>query len=82
MAFDRQALTGNVGAGASAPSLYLYSTNDTLAVVEGADYFNDVADVLEVHDIIQVDGATFGIYTVTTNDGSAVTVTASAYKEA
>ena len=54
MPYLRSDLSGNVGVGAGVPTLFTYSTPDTNAVVGGAGYFNDSADIFEQHDIIKV----------------------------
>jgi len=77
MAFNKKQLSGNIGVGGGISTLYVYSTEDDLATVSGAGYFNASADVLEANDIIQVDGLTFGLYRVVSNDGATVVVSAS-----
>jgi hypothetical protein len=42
------------GGGAAAPGLYHYATNDTLAVVAAANYFDGAADYLQKGAIIIV----------------------------
>jgi hypothetical protein len=42
------------GGGAAAPGLYHYATNDTLAVVAGANYFNSAANYLQKGAVIIV----------------------------
>lgn len=68
----------NIGAAkrGSAPSLYTYATDDTIADVNTAGYFNDLADTLEVNDIIFVahDGGVSIVY-VNSNSGGVVDVT-------
>lgn len=59
---------------------FSYVTNDTKATVEGAGYFNDAADDLNVGDLIKVagdvDGTPFAaMYIVSSNNGSVVEVT-------
>lgn len=75
MPYLRANLSGNVGVGAGVPTVFVYSTEDTNAVVTAANYFNDSADIFEVHDVINVvasDG--LGIYRVVSNDGVTVVV--------
>jgi hypothetical protein len=64
MAFDS---TGFVTVGAAkrgnAPGIYAYKTTDAIADVNTAGYFNDLANTLEVGDLI---------YCVTSTGGTAV----------
>jgi hypothetical protein len=74
-------LIGAIGSsGGNAKKLYTYVTNDTKAVVEAAEYFNDEVSRLNVGDVIMVsgdiDGTPFGAwYVVSGNDGTDVTIT-------
>jgi len=74
MAYNKKKLMGHIGTGAISPTLFLYSTDDTLAVASGADYFNDSADIFKEFDIIQCHALTFGILRVVSNDGTTVVV--------
>mgnify|MGYP003151048714 CR=1 FL=1 len=40
----------------NAPAIHVYKTNDTAAVVNAADYFLDIYQVLEVGDVIYIAG--------------------------
>lgn len=59
MAFNKDGLTV-IGAAKSgnAPALHLYKTTDTQATVNTAGYFNSIATLLKVGDIIFVYDAT------------------------
>lgn len=62
-------------------TLWHYTTPDTAAVVAGAGYFNDAADLLRKGDQIIANTSTAGslvakFYTVTAASSSAVTVAA------
>jgi hypothetical protein len=53
MAFTRTNLSGNVGTGSNAPTLFTYSTTvDNKAAVIAAGYFLGATDMLSVGDII------------------------------
>lgn len=53
MAFDRTNLSGNIGAGSSAPKFFTFTDgSSTKAQVAAADYFLDVTDSLEVGDAL------------------------------
>ena len=62
MAYDKDGLLNVATGGAistgedSVKSIHHYATNDTLAVVEAANYFDDAADFLSPGDIIIVSG--------------------------
>jgi hypothetical protein len=63
--------------GGSGSALWKYVTTDAQTVVRAAGYFNDAANMLNLHDIICVaadtDGTPVVYYTyVNSNDGSAV----------
>lgn len=53
MAFDRSGLY-QVGPGGSGPRLWMYSTEDPIATVNTAAYFNDASSELAVRDVIIV----------------------------
>ena len=75
MAFDRTKLSGNMGVGSLAPTLFTFKdTASTKAQVATADYFLSVYDILAVGDAILAncsDGTMFVIVTASTD----VTVT-------
>jgi len=77
-AFTKATFSGNVGAGSAAPSLYVYGSIDTKAVLIASGYFNDIAGILKVGDQINVTFDTDGtpglapLY-VASNDGTTVT---------
>jgi hypothetical protein len=77
MAFDKDGWA-NIGAAkrGNAPALYTYSTADAIADVNTAGYFNDLADSLEVNDLIFVahSGGVALVY-VASNSGGVVDVT-------
>jgi len=51
-----------------APTIFTYGTTDALTTVDGAGYFNDAADVLQVGDWILVSSSsTYGIQIVNAN---------------
>ncbi len=53
MAFDRTGLSGNIGAGSNAPKFFTYDGSaDTKAAVIADSFFDEIADVLAVGDII------------------------------
>ena len=58
------ALAGQGRAG-DLPALYVYTTTDAHATVDGAGYFNTLSDTLKVGDMIMVHGSTGGTRTVT-----------------
>ena len=75
MAYDRSKLAGNVGVGATVPTLFLYNTEDDRATVGGAGYFNGSEDIFEVNDIIlTTDSDGFEIYRISSNAGGVVAV--------
>lgn len=54
----------------NAPTLWVYKTADTLATVDGAGYFNSLADRLKVGDFLftyTTTGPAFGIAVVNAN---------------
>lgn len=75
MAFVRTNLSGNVGAGSSAPKFMTYNAGaDAKADVVGADYFLSANDVLEANDAILV-VASNGMIIVRVTASSSATVT-------
>ena len=53
MAFDRTGFSGNIGAASNAPKSFNYDgSGNTKAEVIADSFFDDVADHLEVNDII------------------------------
>ena len=81
MAYSKSDLIA-LGYGPGAATVWMYRTNDTLADVMAAGYFNGAAELLKVGDLIMtaldVDGtpATRTLI-VSSNDGSTVAVTKS-----
>tara|TARA_Y100000114_G_scaffold43691_2_gene39211 strand:+ start:1684 stop:1947 length:264 start_codon:yes stop_codon:yes gene_type:complete len=64
-------------AGSSGGNLWWYSTTDTIATVNSANYFNDAANMLAVRDVIIVSDTntpTTNFVSVLTNTGTAVDV--------
>ena len=47
------------------PQLFVYTSTDAHSVCDGASYFNDVSDEVEVGDMVIIHGATGGTRTVT-----------------
>lgn len=75
MAYAASGLT-RVG-GDSNGSLWMYSTEDTIATVNTSGYFNSAADMLSVRDLIIVrdtNAPTTNFVTVLSNTGSVVDV--------
>ncbi len=53
MAYSRTNLSGGIGGGSSAPKIYSYNGSaDTKAAVIADSFFDDLADILNVGDII------------------------------
>lgn len=76
MAFNRTSLSGNLGAGSSAPSLFTYGTStDAKAAVIASGYFNDATDVLRKGDIILATASDATVALVVTSATGAATVT-------
>ena len=81
MAFVRNnfnTIGGQARAGVT-PAMYVFSTTEAHTAVDASGYFNDVADILNVGDMIIVHGSTGGTRTVTmhivvSNDGTTVDV--------
>lgn len=70
----------SASANSDAPTMWTYSTSDTIATVVAAGYFNDAAADLSVNDVIYVVsgvGGTpaYGFVVVNSNDGTTVDVT-------
>ncbi len=58
MAFDRNKLSGNLGAGSFAPLIMTYKDLDsTKAQIAASGYFNDYADDLTLGDFLLVAGS-------------------------
>jgi len=80
MAFARSGLT-KIGSGTGdAPSMWSYTTADTVATVNTADYFLDAINEIKVNDVIIVASSTGGTPVLTinycnSNTGSAIDVT-------
>ena len=65
MAFIKTDLHAIGGTTGSAPTLFSYTTADTIATVNTAGYFNDASQVLSVNDVILVASSTGGTPVVT-----------------
>ena len=52
MAFTKKNFGGNVGAGSDTAKLFMYKTADTKAATIASGYFNDLADIVKVGDVI------------------------------
>lgn len=82
MAFDAKGLNLVAGSKAgNAPQVWTYSTEDTPGTVDGSGYFNTVASLLKVGDLIYVASKAtsstdrlFGFHVVLSNTGSVVDV--------
>lgn len=62
-----------------APSVYAYKTNDLGTDVDGSGYFDDLADTLEVGDMIYIfadadSTPTYGLYVVLSNSAGVVDI--------
>ena len=71
---DFNTIGGQARAGVT-PAMYVYTTTEAHTAVDASGYFNDIADILNVGDMIIVHGATGGTRTVTmhivvSNDGT------------
>lgn len=76
MAFNRTKLSGNLGAGSSAPILFMYDGSaDTKTAVIADSFFNDAAETLAVNDIIIASTTTtpVSLYVVSITAGVVVT---------
>ena len=78
MAFTKKNFGGNVGAGSDTAKLFMYKTADTKAATIASGYFNDLADIVKVGDVIiaTTDTGTTAkpyIIYVLTNNGTVVT---------
>lgn len=66
MAFNKRALSGNVGVGAGVPTAYKYNSDDDYNLVQSGGYFNEANLSLEVNDLIYAQTADkFAILRVT-----------------
>lgn len=75
MAFDRKKLSGNIGVGSHAPTMFSYrDTASTKVAVATADYFLPVTDNLEAGDTIYTHCSDGGMFVVVTA-ATATTVT-------
>ena len=77
MAFDKTDLALMAHGGDI--SMWSYKSNDTAAVIDSAQYFNDAVAILNVGDFIfanaDVDGTpAYGVFVVLSNDGTDVDV--------
>ena len=61
---DFNTIGGQARAGVT-PAMYVYTTTEAHTAVDASGYFNDIADILNVGDMIIVHGATGGTRTVT-----------------
>jgi len=61
---DFNTIGGQARAGVT-PAMYVFSTTEAHTAVDASGYFNDVADILNVGDMIIVHGSTGGTRTVT-----------------
>ena len=61
---DFNTIGGQARAGVT-PAMYVYTTTEAHTAVDASGYFNDISDILNVGDMIIVDGATGGTRTVT-----------------
>ena len=79
MAYTHPSLHRVGPANSDAPTIWTYSTTDTAATVDSAQYFNDAVEDLTVGDFIFAatdTGGTpaYGIFVVSSNDGTDVDV--------
>jgi hypothetical protein len=79
MAFTFDSFSPDQRANSAAPRIHTYRTNDAEAVIEGAGYFNDLSDILQVGDLIFIhvdaDGTDTAEFTwVTANAAGVVTI--------
>jgi hypothetical protein len=82
MAFNKNGLnlTASSKAG-QAPQFFTYRTNDAAGAVDGSGYFNDVASILRVGDLVYVHAEasattpTYGLHVVVSNTNGVVDVT-------
>ena len=75
MAFDRKQLSGNIGVGSNAPTMFSFrDTASNKAAVATADYFLPVTDNLEAGDTIYCHCSEGGMFVVVTA-ATAATVT-------
>jgi hypothetical protein len=82
MAFDKEGLQLVASSKAGkAPQMFTYKTNDAAATVDGSGYFNDVASVMRIGDLVYVHAEanatvpTFGFHVVVFNANGVVDVT-------
>lgn len=80
MAFDINSLKPISQAGTDGPDFFIYSSADTIADINTAGYFNNVAIQLKVNDVILVVSSTGGtpvhsFVIVNSNTGGVVDVT-------
>lgn len=77
MAFTRDTFQKAAGAGSNAPNIHTYRTNDLATAVDGSGYFNNIADLLKVGDLIYAhcdadSSDTYGFCVVLSNTGTVV----------
>lgn len=80
MAFSRDGLSKVASSAGDAPSIFSYTTADTIATVNTADYFLDAINEIELGDVLFVYSSTGGtpvmsIVYCNANDGSSIDVT-------
>lgn len=78
MAFDRSGLY-QIGPAGNSPRMWMYSTADTIATVNTADYFLSAINELSLNDVIMCVSSTGGTPVVTityvnANDGTTIDV--------
>lgn len=79
MAFTRDTFQKAAGAGSNAPNIHTYRSNDTAATIDASGYFNNIADLLKVGDLIYAhcdadSSDTYGFCVVLSNTGTVVDV--------
>lgn len=79
MAFDITNFASEAIFNSNQPRIWRYTTTDTAAVVDSAGYFNTVADMVNVGDIVKANVDTdgtpgYGEFYVSANDGTTVDV--------
>jgi len=81
MAFNKDGLNLVAGSKAgNAPQIWTYKSDDLGSDIDGAGYFNDVAGLLKVGDLMYIHAdadstATFGLAVVNSNTGTVVDIT-------
>jgi hypothetical protein len=81
MAFNKEGLNLVAGSKAgNAPQIWTYKSNDAGTAIDGSGYFNSVAGLLKVGDLMYIHGTadttgTFGLAVVASNTGTVVDIT-------